>query len=108
MPQRVPSTRSRAANFSIEKKAKELETMGYRPDQAVAIALRMWNDGELVVIEPEEQTEKIKTTDKFLSIAKTIGALSTFYKSRQKQIREERNKTMSRSQRLKMYDDDDE
>lgn len=107
MPQRVPSNRSRAANFSIEKKSKELELMGYRPDQAVAIALRMWNDGELVVIEPEDQTQGMKDTEKFLSIAKTIGALSTFYKSRQKQLRSERNKTMSRSERLKKYNDDD-
>lgn len=105
MTQRVPSKRSRAANFTIEKRSNELQMLGYKPKQAVAIALRQWNDGELNVIEITNTTPALKKAESQLNFMKTVGALTSFYKARQKQIEKERDKTLSRSERLKRFDD---
>ena len=105
MAQRVPSKRSRAANNAIEARANELTMQGYPPRQAIAIALRQWYDDELIVIEPTDTTPQLEQATKQLDFAKTIGALTAFYKQRQKQINKERSKTTSRAERLKRYDD---
>ena len=108
MPQRVPSRRSRAANDAIERRSEELMGQGFAPKQAIAIALRQWNDGELLIVEPTNVSTSLREAKQQLDFAKTIGALATFYKQRKKQIDQERSRTKSRADRLRQYEDGEE
>ena len=107
MAQRVPSKRSRAANDAIQERAFERQTQGFPPKQAIAIALRQWNDGELLILETKDTTPLLKEAKNKLDVMKTLGALVSFSKARQKQIEKQRSKTQSRSERLKQYGDEE-
>lgn len=106
MAQKVPSKRSRAENNAIETRANELTMQGFPPSQAIAIALRQWYDDELIILEPKDTSPKLQEATKQLDMMKTIGALTSFYRQRQKQIQDERSKTQSRADRLKKYNED--
>ena len=56
MTQRVTGKRTPAENQAISQKADEMISLGYPPEQAVAIAFRMFRDGELSFVEEDKRT----------------------------------------------------
>ena len=56
MKQRVTGKRTPAENEAISRKTDEMISLGYPPNQAVAIAFRMFRDGELSFVKEDRRT----------------------------------------------------
>ena len=56
MKQKVTGKRTPAENQAISREADEMISLGYPPEQAVAIAFRKFRDGELSFVEEDRRT----------------------------------------------------
>ena len=94
-PQRITKRQSNDDSWAIVKQIKALQAQGYPYKQATAIALRQWNDGELVVTKQRESSDYRRARQAF-SALKTLALLrSVFGKTAEKQkeeIRKEQDK----------------
>ena len=94
-PQRITKRQTNDDSWAIVKQIKQLQAQGYPYKQATAIALRQWNDGELVVTKQRESSDYRRARQAF-SALKTLALLSSVFgktaEKKEEEIRKEQDK----------------